>query len=83
MGPRVWGALGPALEWGTGGCLMLALQPPLTSPCFLREVRGGEGEAPPPQPTTWAPRPAKQVNVLSFCNKGMELWEPGLRACGS
>lgn len=26
----------------------------------------------PSQPTTWAPRPAKQVNVLSFCNKGME-----------
>lgn len=46
---------------------------PLTSPCFLREVRGGEGEGPPPpQPTTWAPRPAKQVNVLSFYNKGME-----------
>lgn len=64
-----WGALGPALEWGAG-LFEAGSGSSLTSLCSLREVRGGEGAgSPSPQPTTRAPRPAKQVNVLSSCNK--------------
>lgn len=44
----------------------------LIGPCFLKEGERWGRWGLPSYSSTWAPKPAKQVNVPFFCNKGKE-----------
>lgn len=57
-----------AQPWSQGG-FVWCLAASLINTCFLEEGERWGRWGLPSHPSTWAPKPAKQVKILFFCNK--------------